>query len=169
MLLNSIKKGARRILILQILIFLHCIEAGTCLEGGSGRDDRQGKFPHIPCNVPQMPMYKGFFEREMFANISYRLSTHLLYTIPIKDNLYEIYRRSMGDVQATSPVPCALYLSRSREIYRRCCPISAKFNANIKLHISSSVFVYLLSENKGMPSIGCSKACYTPIPMPGTK
>jgi hypothetical protein len=104
--------------------------------------DREN-FPDIPCNVPQMPMYKGFFEREMFANISYRLSTHLLYTIPIKDNLYEIYRR--------------------------CCPISAKFNANIKLHISSSVFVYLLSENKGMPSIGCSKACYTPIPMPGTK
>ena len=137
MLLNSIKKGARRILILQILIFLHCIEAGTCLEGGSGRDDRQGKFPRHP--------------------------------LQCASNAYVQRVLRTGDVQATSPVPCALYLSRSREIYRRCCPISAKFNANIKLHISSSVFVYLLSENKGMPSIGCSKACYTPIPMPGTK
>ena len=65
----------------------------------------------------------------------------------------------MGDVQATSPVPCALYLSRFQENYRRCCPISAKFYANIKLHIASSVFVYLLSENIGMPSIGCSSIC----------
>lgn len=26
--------------------------------------DREN-FPDIPCNVPQMPMYNGFFEREM--------------------------------------------------------------------------------------------------------
>ena len=111
-------------------------------------------------------MYKGFFEREMFANISYRLPTHLLYTIPIKDILYEIYRRSMGDVQATSPVPCALYLSRFREICRRCCPVLTKFYVKIKLHITLLRSLYLSPVNKGMPSIGCSKACYGGKGMP---
>ena len=98
MLLNSIKKGARRILILQILIFLHCIEAGTCLEGVQVVMTDRENFPDIPCNVPQMPMYKGFFEREMFKQ-------HLPCLAPF---IYRGLERFTGDV--------ALFLRNSMQI-----------------------------------------------------
>ena len=54
----------------------------------------QYKYPNISRYVPQMPMYKGFFEREMLSKISCRLPTHLLYAIPTRI----IYRRLTGDL-----------------------------------------------------------------------
>ena len=71
----------------------------------------------------------------------------------------------MGDVQATSHVHCALYLSRFQETYRRCCPLLTKFYASIKLHINLLRSVYLFSINKGMPSITCSSICLGGIPV----
>ena len=71
----------------------------------------------------------------------------------------------MGDVQATSHVSCALYLSRFQEIYRRCCPLLTKFYAKIKLHIYLLRSVYLFPINKGMPSITCSSICLGGIPV----
>lgn len=78
-------------------------------------------------------------------------------------DLREMYRRPLTNI---SHALLSLFINVPKNL-QEMLPYFHKILYIFETEYSTS-FVYLFSENKGMPSFGCSNACYTPTPMPGT-